>query len=100
MHCTDVKREVIHLKDNNEWKKDDENHTITKQYIHYLANQNLKHVDTWKKKNVKSNDDCDMFMQIVKNVMNGGEEGATNVNTVVKNLSKVVAVDKKNHLIS
>ena len=48
MHCTDVKRETLYIKDENVWEKEDDNKTKFKKVIAQIANKNLRQLNTWK----------------------------------------------------
>ena len=42
IHCTDIKREIIHVKDKNKWEIDNENHDKIKKLIKIIAEKNTK----------------------------------------------------------
>jgi hypothetical protein len=44
IHCSDLKREVLYIKDNNEWIKDNENKDKMKNAIKHVANKNIKQI--------------------------------------------------------
>ena len=100
IHCSDLKREVLYIKDNNKWTKEQEDKPILKDAIKQIANKNIKQIQDWKQKNP----DCtqadsrknDQYINIVMNSMSGGtsEEQQTNISQIVKNVSKVVIIDK------
>ena len=100
IHCSDFKREVLYIKDNNKWTKEQEDKPILKDAIKQIANKNIKQIQDWKQKNP----DCtqadsrknDQYINIVMNSMSGGtsEEQQNNISQIVKNVSKVVVIDK------
>ena len=53
IHCTDLKRKSMYIKDNNEWKKDD-NNTKVKEAIGEITQKNIKTLDKWRILNMKS----------------------------------------------
>jgi hypothetical protein len=101
IHCSDLKREVFYIKDNNEWTKETDDNPVLKNVIKQVANKNIKQIQTWK----NEYPDCthsdskknDQYINIVMNSMSGGtsEEQQNNLSQIVKNISKVVAIDKK-----
>jgi hypothetical protein len=100
LHCSDFKREVLYIKDNNEWTKETENKPILTKAIKTIANQNIKQISTWKdnypdctKSDSKKND---LYLKIVSNSMNGltKEEGENNINKIITNVAKKVVIDK------
>lgn len=50
IHCSDLKREVIHIKDQDKWKMD-ANQDRLKKAIKDLSNKNLMLLDDWQKEN-------------------------------------------------
>jgi len=51
IHCSDVKREIIHIKDENKWEKDNANLDRLRKIIKQLTIKNILKVDDWKKAN-------------------------------------------------
>ena len=49
IHCTDLKRNVIHIKDQDQWKRDD-NHSQFKQAIKRLSKKNSDLLMDWKER--------------------------------------------------
>jgi len=55
IHCSDLKREVIYVKDNDVWHKDEENIKI-KKAIQNIATRNYKQVKEWIEKYPEAKD--------------------------------------------
>jgi hypothetical protein len=101
IHCSDLKREVLYIKDNNEWMRETDDKPVLKNVIKQVANKNIKQIQTWK----NEHPDCihseskknDQYMNIVMNSMSGGtsEEQQNNISQIVKNVSKAVVIEKK-----
>ena len=51
IHCSDVKREIIHIKDDNKWEMDNANLDRLRKIIKQLTLKNILKVDDWKKAN-------------------------------------------------
>ena len=100
LHCSDQKREILYIKDNNEWTKECDDKPILTKAIKSIAHQNIKQIQTWKDKHP----DCtssdsrknDLYLKIVSNSMNGltEEEGKKNINKIISNVVKEVTIDK------
>ena len=54
IHCSDVKRETLYIKNDNEWIKDDDEKEILKKAVKQIANKNIMQINEWK----KANPDC------------------------------------------
>lgn len=50
IHCSDVKREILHIKDQDKWEKDTDK-KLVKNAITKLSNKNLMLMDDWKREN-------------------------------------------------
>jgi hypothetical protein len=100
IHCSDQKREILYIKDNDKWEKECEDKPILTKAIKNVANQNIKQIKNWRDKNP----DCtasdsrknDLYLKIVSNSMNGltEEEGKKNINKIISNVAKEVVIDK------
>jgi hypothetical protein len=100
IHCSDSKREVFYIKDNNEWQKENDNKPILKKAIKVIANENIKQISKWS----EQNPDCknsnskknDLYLKIVSNSMNGSteEESCKNIDKIISNIAKKVIIDK------
>jgi hypothetical protein len=99
MHCTDLKRETMYIKDNNEWTRDTPENTKLHQMINYMAKQNYAKMPLWRQRNPECLDSdhpkYDFCIKMMRNML--GDVGAEQVrldNKVIKNLSKHILVDK------
>ena len=56
IHCSNLKKETIYIKDNNEWNKDTDNKPILTNVIKKIAHQNMKQIFEWTKTHPSYND--------------------------------------------
>ena len=100
IHCSDQKREVIYIKDNNEWTKENEYKPILTKAIKVIANENIKNIHEWRKEYpdcIKSDSTKnDLYLKIVCNSMSGVSKKETdkNINKIISNIAKEVIIDK------
>jgi hypothetical protein len=100
IHCSDTKREVLYIKDNNEWIKETDDKPLIKNAIKKVAFKNIKQINEWVKENPACKDPrtkkYDQYNKIVMNAMSGvtEQEQHDNIEKIVKNVSKSVAIDK------
>lgn len=98
IHCNDFKREVLYIKDDNQWVKD--NKEKLTNAIKIVANKNIKQIPDWQKANPEYNNpkskQNDKYMKMLCEVMSGSskEEQQRNYNKIIKNISKEVIIDK------
>jgi len=47
IHCTDIKREIVYLKEDDKWNKDDTNNSKMKELIRKVENKNFCNICEW-----------------------------------------------------
>jgi hypothetical protein len=100
VHCRDLKREILYIKDNNEWTKDTDDKAVLTKAIKNVAHKNIKQISEWQKMNPEySNPDSsqnDKYQKILCNAMSGStqEESDTNYDKIIKNIAKETVIDK------
>ena len=100
IHCSDLKREVLYIKDDDKWSKENDDKLVIKKAIKDVANKNIKQIPVW----TNLNPDCknadsksnDQYLKIVMNSMSGGsnEEQNHNIEKIIKNITKSVIIEK------
>ena len=101
IHCSDLKRETVYIKDNNCWTKETDDKLVLKSAIKKVAFKNIRQINEW----IKVNPDCkdprtkkfDKYNKIVMNSMSGitEEEQTENINKIIRNVAKSVVIDKQ-----
>ena len=100
IHCSDSKREVLYIKDQDTWEKEDEERTKLSKAIKTIGNKNIRQISEWQKANPEYNNpeskQNDRYMKMICNVMSGStvEEQQSNLQKVIKNVTKEVIIDK------
>jgi hypothetical protein len=100
IHCSDLKREILYVKDKDSWEKDSEEKNKMKTAIKYIAAKNFKQIQDWKDENPESEDiDTKKHMDyqyILMNSMGGStyEEDEKYYNKIIRNVAKEVTIDK------
>lgn len=100
IHCSDVKRETLYIKDHDEWIKEDSSKTHLTKAIKTVGKKNIQQIFEWQKKYPDYNDpdsrNNDKYLKMLSNAMNGSsdEEQYKNMNKIVKNIAKEVIIDK------
>ena len=51
LHCTDLKRETVYIKENNKWEKEDNNKTSLNNVIKRIVKKNILQLPNWQKEN-------------------------------------------------
>jgi hypothetical protein len=97
IHCSDLKRETLYVKDNNMWEKEDAEKNRIKNAIKYISLKNAKQITQWTK--VKENEGyrdsynkkSDVYLKLVYEA-NGGDDDE--LNKIIKNITPNVTIDK------
>ena len=100
LHCSDLKREVLYVKDENKWEKENKERTTIKKVIKQVAHKNIKQLPNWIEKNPHYNDyysaQNDDYLHLINNVIAGStnEENENKYNQIIHNISKEIVIDK------
>jgi hypothetical protein len=100
IHCSDSKREVLYIKEQNLWKKEDVDKTKLTKAIKTIGNKNMKQISEWQKAYPEYNDPTskqnDKYMKMICNAMSGStkEESEKNYEKIIRNIAKEVLIDK------
>ena len=100
IHCTDIKREVLYVKDNDEWIKEQDEKPVLTKAIKVIANENIKNINEWRKEHpgctAADSRKNDLYLKIVSNAMSGAtiDETCKNINKIIGNVSKKVQIDR------
>jgi hypothetical protein len=100
IHCSDVKREVLYIKNDDQWVKENETKPILTKAIKQIANENIKQISEWRKKYPDCTDPDsrknDLYLNIVSNAMSGttAEEQLTNYEKIITKVAKEVTIEK------
>ena len=102
IHCSDVKRKVLHIKDENAWYKDTDQCANTKKMVCSIAHKtNVMQIPSWVIANPRSQlyDDKlnDLYFKIVGNSMDGADETYDKIITSVS--SKIHVGDSKSQML-
>lgn len=95
IHCSDLKREILYVKDNNSWAKDNEDKALMKRAISCVAKRQIDTIKDWENANGTWNNTergKQMYVDIVKNVT--GSEGNISDNKIIKTIAKEVTIEK------
>jgi hypothetical protein len=101
IHCSNLKKETLYIKNNNEWNKETNNKVILMDAIKKVAHKNIKQITEWTKEHPEFNDTTskqnDKYLKIVCESMCGSTEEETNKNysKIIKNIIKETVIEKK-----
>ena len=99
IHCTDLKRETLYIKENTIWEKDSDEKQIFQKAIREVVRKNMQQIRNWRTLNPR----CEImetveyeFHLVVMQQCIGGGTGHQEPNNkkIIKNIAKYVFVDK------
>jgi len=100
IHCSDLKRETIYIKDKDIWEKENDERNKLKLAIKTITSKNIKQIPLWQKQNPEYSDSSskknDHYLKIVSNAMNGSteDESKKNYDKIISKLAKEVIIQK------
>ena len=96
VHCSDVKRETLYVKENNQWERDGPDHVKMTNAVLAVEHKNVVLVNEWAKANprcLNSNTrENEKYIKMAKSVTDGEKEG--NIDKVIRKVAKSVAIEK------
>jgi len=103
IHCTDVKREVMYVRDDDKWEKEQEGNPTLRHAVKQVSHHTV--VVPVLKEYRDQNPGCNMpdsslstkYGQIITEVICGVDE--ENEDVIIRNISKATTFDKGNHLL-
>jgi hypothetical protein len=104
VHCSDSKREVMYIKDENKWEKENEEKNKLRKVIKKIANKNSRLLPAFKEKYP----DCgksdskfsDQYNKLIIEAMGGlGDNDCEKEDKIIKKIAKELVIDKNDSII-
>ena len=101
VHCSDSKREVMYIKDEDKWEKENEEKLKLRKVIKHIAHKNSKLIPEFRAKypdcNKSESKKSDQYNKLIIEAMGGsGDNDNEKENKIIKKIAKEVLIDKKN----
>ena len=103
VHCSDIKREIMYIKDEDKWERENEDKNKLKKILKKIADKNARLLPAFKAKHP----DCvqsfspfsDQYNTLIIESMGGiGDNDAEKGDKIIRKIAKEVAIDKNNDL--
>jgi len=99
VHCSDSKREVMYIKDEDRWEKENDEKLKLRKVIKHIAHKNSKLIPEFRAKypdcSKSESSKSDQYNKLVIEAMGGaGNEDYDNENKIIKKIAKEVIIDK------
>jgi hypothetical protein len=98
MHCSDLKRETMYVKDEDKWEKEDDDNKKLKRVIKCVANKNFQMIPEWKKKHpdcvYSDSKTSDEYNKMLIESVGGTLDTTLNETKIIKKIAKEVTIQK------
>ena len=99
VHCTDSKREVMYVKDENKWEKENQNKQKIRKMIKHVTHKNSKLLKEFKSKypgcEKSESKFSNKYDKLIIEAMGGrGDNDLEKEDKIIKNIAKEVIIDK------
>jgi hypothetical protein len=98
IHCSDAKREIIYVKDDNVWTKEEKDNPKLRQAIKNVSFKNMKLVYNWSNAYPESKDNQtklnDKYMMLVIESTGGKGPILESENKIMRKIAKEIIIDK------
>jgi len=98
IHCSDAKREIIYVKDENVWTKEKKDNPKLRQAIKNVSFRNMKLVYNWSNAYPESKDNQsklnDKYMKLVIESTGGKGPIQESENKIIRRIAKEIIIDK------
>ena len=101
IHCTDLKRETLYIKEDNKWEKDTEDKTKFRHALATVVDRNISQVKHWEEENprckIPETDEYEFYFVIARQSLGGGNHDVTarNNDRILRAIAGKVYLDKK-----
>ena len=98
IHCTDIKRDIMYIKDEDTWQKD-ENHDMMKNTIIKIADKERTALQEWAINNpdwIETEKKQIEYLTMMRSICEPIENYNNYERKIIKNLGKEIQIDKKN----
>ena len=101
IHCSDLKRETMYVRDNDIWEKETEMYDKLRKAIKYITKKNGDLMIPWR----DAHPQCmklehplnDVYLRIMNQAMGGKGEFAESESKIIRKISKSVTIDKSDY---
>ena len=100
IHCSDLKRETLYIKDKDSWEKENTENVKIKRAIKEIEHKNIKQIPQWRDENPAAEDTETKkhleYQNILLEAMGGStlEDDDKKREKIIRNIAKEVVIDK------
>ena len=98
IHCSDAKREIMFVKDENIWEKENSTYDKLRKAIKHITCKNSSMLEPWSREHPQCMNNQhplnDVYVQMMGQAMGGKESFLESENKIMKKIAKAVFIDK------
>ena len=98
IHCSDAKREIMYVKDENIWEKENSTYDKFRKAIKHITCKNSAMLEPWSKAHPQCMNNQhrlnDVYVQMMGQAMGGKESFLESENKIMKKIAKAVLIEK------
>jgi hypothetical protein len=98
IHCSDAKREIMYVKDENVWEKENSTYDKLRKAIKHVSYKNSAMLVPWSRAHPQCMNNQhqlnDVYVQMMGQAMGGKESFVESENKIMKKIAKAVLIDK------
>jgi hypothetical protein len=100
LHCSDIKRETVYIKDENQWNKEDVDKTQLQEAVRGVAQKNLNQIKPWVEQHPACRDpkskESETFVQLSHEACHGNNNQETQKmhEKIIKNILRNITINK------
>jgi hypothetical protein len=99
IHCSDAKREIIYVKDDDKWEREERSNPKLRYAIKTISFRNMKLANLWSDTYPESKDGDshmnDTYMKLIKESTGGKGEISISEDKIIRRIAKEILIDKK-----
>ena len=99
IHCSDLKRETLYVKDEDAWAKEVAGNPLMNNLIHHVSHKNLGALGEWRETHPNCNNpmmhESTRYQSLVAAACNGGGDSKSANDSIIKRLAKQVVIGKE-----
>ena len=100
IHCSDIKRETLYVKDADEWAKEAAGNPKMKNLIQHVSHKNLGTLGEWREEHPDYGNpaahESNQYQSLIAAACNGGGDSGLANESIVKRVAKHVVIGKGN----
>jgi len=98
IHCSDARREIFYVKENNIWERETPDKSTVKKAIFGITRKNMTKLNDWRDKYPECMDSesayNDIYLKLIQESCGGNGDTLMNYNKIFKNIMKEVLIKR------